>query len=257
MATIKICNKCNIGKDISFFSKNLRMKDSLSRTCKECTKQIYLKNFIKIKEYQKNNFEKRKIKRKEYWKKNKERLNAKQKEFYYSNKERLNKISRDYYDNNKDILIEYQKNYRLNNKEGVRKTQRKNYKSRKRNNPLYKIRVHCSRSVYSFLKRNGTSKRGASFWKYVPYTLADLKDHIEKQFEPWMSWDNWGKLSKSWDDNDSSTWTWQIDHIIPHSTFKYTSMEDQSFKDCWALDNLRPLSSKINFLDGVNKTRHM
>ena len=59
-----------------------------------------------------------------------------------------------------------------------------------------------------------------------------------------------------WNNNDPQTWTWQIDHIIPHSTFKYTSMEDDNFKKCWALENLRPYSSKQNFFDGVQKTRH-
>jgi 5-methylcytosine-specific restriction endonuclease McrA len=42
----------------------------------------------------------------------------------------------------------------------------------------------------------------------------------------------------------------QIDHIIPHSTFKYISMDDDSFTRCWALENLRPLSSKQNNLKG-------
>lgn len=33
-------------------------------------------------------------------------------------------------------------------------------------------------------------------------------------------------------------------------------MEDNEFQRCWSLDNLRPLSSKQNFLDGVRGTRH-
>lgn len=49
---------------------------------------------------------------------------------------------------------------------------------------------------------------------------------------------------------------WQLDHIIPHSEFKYISVENEVFKKCWALENLRPYSAKQNLLDGVNKTRH-
>ena len=48
--------------------------------------------------------------------------------------------------------------------------------------------------------------------------------------------------AKTWNDNDQSTWTWNIDHIIPQSTLPYTSMDDEIFKKCWALENLRPLS---------------
>jgi len=70
-----------------------------------------------------------------------------------------------------------------------------------------------------------------------------------------MNWHNYGvyRIDK-WDDNDQTTWKWQLDHIIPHSTFQYTSMEDKSFKQCWALDNLRPLSAKQNLLDSARKT---
>ena len=81
--------------------------------------------------------------------------------------------------------------------------------------------------------------------------MNDLKNHIENQFELWMNWENHGIYNKNmWNDNDPQTWTWQIDHIIPHSTFKYTSMEDQTFKDCWDRSNLRPLSAKQNIKDG-------
>ena len=58
-----------------------------------------------------------------------------------------------------------------------------------------------------------------------------------------MSWDNWGPYVK---DNK----TWQIDHIIPQSKLVYTSMEDDNFKKCWALENLRPLESIENIKKG-------
>jgi hypothetical protein len=66
-----------------------------------------------------------------------------------------------------------------------------------------------------------------------------------------MTWDNQGKYDrKNWDDNAPTTWTWNIDHIIPHSSLPYSSMEDDNFKKCWALNNLRPLSAKQNLIDG-------
>lgn len=72
-----------------------------------------------------------------------------------------------------------------------------------------------------------------------------------------MNWNNHGKYDpKTWDDNDPNTWTWQLDHIIPHSEFKYTSTEDEEFKKCWALNNLRPYSAKKNLIDGASKIRH-
>jgi 5-methylcytosine-specific restriction endonuclease McrA len=69
-----------------------------------------------------------------------------------------------------------------------------------------------------------------------------------------MSWSNWGVYCpEKWNDDDPSTWTWQLDHIIPHSSFMYTSMEDSAFQECWALSNLRPLSAKKNIIEGARK----
>ena len=33
-------------------------------------------------------------------------------------------------------------------------------------------------------------------------------------------------------------------------------MEDEEFKECWALSNLQPLSAKQNQSDGATKIRH-
>ena len=72
-----------------------------------------------------------------------------------------------------------------------------------------------------------------------------------------MIWNNWAIYDpNTWDDNDQSTWTWNLDHIIPQSDLPYDSMEHPNFKKCWALDNLRPYSAKQNIFDGASKIRH-
>ena len=105
--------------------------------------------------------------------------------------------------------------------------------------------------------RHSINKNNESCIKYVGFSMIELKIHIESLFEPWMNWDNYGVYNKNnWKDNDQSTWTWQLDHIVPHSEFKYDSYDHPDFKKCWCLDNLRPLSSKQNLIDGTNRTRH-
>ena len=65
-----------------------------------------------------------------------------------------------------------------------------------------------------------------------------------------MNWNNHGNYNpETWNDQDQSTWTWQLDHIKPHSKFRYLSMEDEEFKKCWSLNNLRPYSAKQNNKD--------
>jgi hypothetical protein len=121
----------------------------------------------------------------------------------------------------------------------------------------FKLKKRISRNIWGILKKNNSNKNGISCVKYLTYTTNELKLHIENQFESWMRWDNWGRYDdKTWNDSDQSTWTWQLDHIIPQSDLPYTSMEDDNFKKCWSLNNLRPLSAKQNYLDGINRTRH-
>lgn len=155
---------------------------------------------------------------------------------------------------NTDTYREYHRGYISNNKEKVNITSKKNYNKRKNIDPTYKIKKSISRRVYNVLKNN----KNGSFLKYLEYKLSELKEHIEAQFKlpgnEWMSWDNWGKYSMLlWDDNDSSTWVWNLDHIIPQKWFNYTSMKDKDFTTCWSLKNLRPYSAKLNVLEKDRK----
>lgn len=130
-------------------------------------------------------------------------------------------------------------------------------KNKRDNNPAYRIRKIVSASIYRYLKNNGGSKNGKSVSEYLPYTIQELRQHLQSQFESWMTWDNHGKYdSKMWDDDDPDTWMWQIDHIIPQSKLPYASMDDENFKKCWDLSNLRPLNAKQNAVDGGRKVRH-
>lgn len=72
-----------------------------------------------------------------------------------------------------------------------------------------------------------------------------------------MTWKNHGVYSlKTFKKNDVSTWTWQLDHIIPDSTFICVDINDEECKKSWALTNLRPLRSDKNILDGARRIRH-
>lgn len=154
-----------------------------------------------------------------------------------------NKRSKKYYNENKEIWI----NYRRKNRQEINKKIR----DRRKNNVKFKLRSTLSNKIYQELRKHLSCKNGKSILKYLPYTVEELKSYLESQFEFWMTWDNWGRYNlKTWDDNDVSTWAWQIDHIKPVSKFKYKSMKDEEFKKCWALENLRPLSAKQNIIEG-------
>lgn len=130
-----------------------------------------------------------------------------------------------------------------------RRLYRREYESnRLKNDHAFKLKKRVSFLIKRSLKLR---KSGDSTWNYLPYSKEELKNHLENLFEPWMNWSNWGVYSPDkWIDSDTSTWAWQIDHIIPQSKFLYDSMNELSFKECWALSNLRPYSAKQNSLDG-------
>jgi len=67
-------------------------------------------------------------------------------------------------------------------------------------------------------------------------TVQELRDHLEFQFRESMSWDNCGRNG------------WEIDHIIPCSSFDLTDPEQQ--KRCFHFSNLQPLWSEENLRKG-------
>jgi|HubBroStandDraft_5_1064220.scaffolds.fasta_scaffold65474_3 hypothetical protein len=193
----------------------------------------------------------------EYRAKNDSTIKSKKKAYYDANKDWLVEECRKRHAKNKDYYSIAQKAWNAVNKDHILAQKNEYSKNKRHTDRVYKIRCRISNMVYSALKRNGSSKRGNSFLEQIPYSMNDLKVHIENQFEDWMTWKNWGKYDpKTWKDTDKTTWTWQIDHIIPQSVLPYIHMTDDNFKKCWSLENLRPLPAKQNIKDGARKNRH-
>jgi len=242
---MKVCSKCKIEKIFDCFYKHKNNKDGLQTYCKNCCKAYKNSDNYPSKKYADTFYQKNHSKildsKKEFYKNNKDKL----KQYRVITKEHKREYLKLYRLNNKDKIISSNKKYRKNNRNKTNNL----LKNRRMNDPTFKLRTYASISIGLMLKSNNSSKQNNSILKYLPYSFQELKEHLEKQFEPWMNWKNWGKYnSETWDDNDQTTWFWNIDHIIPHSKFKYKSMIDQSFKDCWDLSNLRPLNAKQNIL---------
>jgi len=254
---MKICPKCKKEKEDNFFYKNTKI-------CKKCKNESHNKwaseNRKHLKQYrnkyyiQNNNV---KIKRKERDDKNKEKIKEQKRQWYIKNKEKEKHRALKYYH---DHSVE-RKNYKKQNRDKILKTSSKyNKLYRKRriqNDPSYKLRNNISGIIREALKRQSSSKYGKSIFQYLPYTIVQLRKHLESLFEPGMTWNNYGKYcAKSWDDNNILTWKWNIDHIIPQADLLYSSMEDENFKKCWSLENLRPLWAKQNLIEGATRMRH-
>jgi hypothetical protein len=228
---MKKCGKCELLKDEKEFHKNKNNPDGLHFWCKEC----------------------RKVESSNYLKDNKEQISVRKSEHYRDNKQAYSEKNKAYYIDNRQTIIDKTSKYRQNHKNERNLQEQIRYNK----DNAYRLRKLVSSTVLKALKNIGSSKNGSSILKHLPYTIQELKDHLEEQFEPWMSWKNQGNYDpKTWNDNDPNTWTWQIDHIIPRSKLSYTSMKDDNFKKCWGLKNLRPYPSKLNVVDGATRIRH-
>jgi hypothetical protein len=260
----QICNKCDKEKDISEFDFRTDTK-KYRKTCKECHKQVAniyrLNNKDEIKkrnhEYDQNHKIEKSRSRKKRHEENKEYENSQSKKYREEHLEEMIIYAKQYREDHKREMSSYQKEYAKSNKDKIRVRKNQESKNRKKNDPAFRLRSIVSTKIATTLKDNSSSKNGKSSTDYLDYSIQELKEHLEAQFEPWMSWVNYGKyISKIWNDNDSSTWVWNIDHIVPQFDLPYTSMADDNFKKCWSLENLRPYSAKQNQLDGITKIRH-
>lgn len=172
-----------------------------------------------------------------------------------------------YHQQHRNEIIKRKAEYRLNNREKTRISNNTYYakpeaklkvneqrKNRRRIDPAYKMRLAITRQVARVMQKFNIKGEGS--FRYVPYTKEELKMHLEKQFESWMNWSNHGNYDpKTWNDNDPTTWTWHLDHIIPQAKLPYTSVDDDNFKRCWALNNLRPYSAKQNVIEQDRRAR--
>lgn len=146
--------------------------------------------------------------------------------------------SNTYYKQNRIKILEQQTQYR---KQNYVKQQKHNdfiknkieiYKKRRLNYKLslkIQLNTRMEKVFYDALRYN----KDINLINLVNYNVSQLKQHLENQFTPEMSWDNYGSY-------------WEIDHIIPKNCFNYEKPEDYDFKICWSLLNLRPLSKQEN-----------
>lgn len=222
----KKCSGCDCIKSISDFYKNCKNKSGLQNYCKKCMSEknkLCRKNkkqkFIITNKFCKNCNSQKDVSEFYKWK--------------YSS-DGLRNIC-------KDCWLEQGKEYEK--KEGSKLLRRVRWKKYYKKED-FRLRTNISRMIRKCVFKDENS----SILNYLPYTMEELKQHLESQFEDWMNWNNYGKCS------NVEQRTWWIDHIIPQSKLPYDSMRHSNFKKCWSLENLRPLEKIENIKKG-NKIR--
>jgi hypothetical protein len=211
-----------------------------------CSKKLSEKRVIdkhdKILKYQKEYYNKnQKIllqKEKEKRDNNKEIYSARSKAEYQKHKEQYKKYNDEYYKNNKQIMLDLNKKWVKENINYVNEYRAKYHAKRMINDLNYHLRHNLSTRIADAVKQQNFKKTNC-FIKLLGCNYSILKQHLEKQFKPGMSWSNYGNKNQGW----------HVDHIKPCASFDLIKEEEQ--RKCFHYTNLQPLWAKDNLKKGA------
>ncbi len=150
---------------------------------------------------------------------------ARTKAWRQRNKERVAFLKNKWKQENLEKHREMEKNNREKNKE-KRKIFDKERNKQLYTDPIHRIKKNQQRRLQRALQKINKTKQYGTL-KYIGCTSEELRQHIESQFEPGMTWKNYGFYG------------WHIDHIIPQASFNFS--DEKQIEECMNYKNLQPL----------------
>jgi hypothetical protein len=159
---MKICKKCKLEKELTYFRKEIKGSKGVKSTCKTCDKFI--------RDLNKSNKE-------TPLKKSQEEIIEARRNYYKSNKEKLNKYSRE---------------YRLKNKDKIRVTRNKYQKKRLSEDFVYSFKFKINNIIRkSFKKRNCIKSKRTE--EILGCTIQEFIYYISSKFTEGMTLENYGE----------------------------------------------------------------
>ena len=216
------CSKCK--KDLpltrNFFYYDKKGKYGLAYMCIECTK----KNVDRCRKNNPEAKEKHTKRCRKWRKRNPEKTKEACNKYREKNRLFCNRLSADYKAKHKKYYKEHHKQYM-------------NYK--RRTDLKFNLNSKMAIAIGTSLRGN---KNGKKWEDLINYTIKDLKERLQNTIPQGYDWRDFlnGEL--------------HIDHILPIKLFQFKTPEDEEFKQCWSLYNLRLLSAKENILKRENIT---
>ena len=191
---MKICKTCGLHKPLFQYNIDRKSKDGYCYSCKDCCKE-----------------------RSRKWKKeNQEHIKQYRKNFYALNSEEAKKSVKLWRNENRDRFNSYRREYK---------------KSKREQDPFFKLRQTLSNRTTIAFKLNGWSKRSKT-QEMLGADYNTVMSHIESRFKKGMTWGNQGE--------------WHLDHIIPLSSAK----TEQELIQLCHYTNLQPLWAEENLSKG-------
>jgi hypothetical protein len=219
----KVCQVCGN----QFIAKYSYQKNCSSQCAEKLRKGYYSLNVEKAKQYRIANKERYH----EWYIKHREECLNYGKEKYRENRDIVRAKQREYYLANSEKIKVGSKNWRINNLDRIRNSSRIKLKEKYYNDIAYKLLVNLRCRVKLAIHKN--SKTGKSL-ELIGCSVPELKEYLERQFKPGMSWSNYGLHG------------WHIDHIVPCASFDLSKEEEQ--RKCFHYTNLQPLWAHENLV---------
>jgi len=215
---IKICKVCK---------KEFLLNNGNQKYCSQECYQKAVKKYMKEYHSRPENKVKAKKSMKEYCQINKQKLSILKKIYYLKNKNKISTSEKQYYIEHKGELNLYSKKYYKKHKEKIIEQKRKYEGNKLQIDINFRIKHYLRSRLRKALKGINKSK---STRKLIGCSIEQLKNHLESQFKPGMSFSNYGK--------------WHIDHIKPCFSFDLSKAEEQA--KCFHYTNLQPLWAEEN-----------
>ena len=196
-----VCTRCLEDKPLDEFS--LRKNGVPRRDCKACVVLRAQNNYYR-------NHEARKAYSREYY-----RTHAEKRRATHTPEQR--KI--------------YNRTYYLANKQRIIAYRNEQFKARRKVDPAFKLKCYYRNRIWFILRQKKSHKSK----EYLGCSWDELKTHLEKRFQPGMSWDNYGQ--------------WHVDHIRPCASFDLNDPAQRAI--CFHFTNLQPLWASDNIAKGA------
>lgn len=188
-----------------------------------------------------------------YYQENKQRLQASARQYYADNIDQQRVVRKRWREGNRDRIKANNEVYRKANQARIRDYQRQReltpegtakrreqkrryYQQRIQRDPQWKLQRALRMRFWLMIRKRQFVKSESSL-ELVGCDLETLVSHLERQFQPGMSWENYGVKG------------WHIDHIIPCAAFDLSDPEAR--RRCFHFTNLQPLWAKQNRSKGA------
>lgn len=153
-----------------------------------------------------------------YYRANREKMLLQNKEYIAKNLERVQEKRKEHYQKNRDYIIKRTYQYK---------------KKRLKEDVCFALSERIRDRFNKAFKRG---YRGGIAVRNLGCSIVELRSHLEMQFQPGMSWENYG--------------TWHIDHIVPLCSFDLT--DDRQVQKACHYTNLQPLWAADNLRKGAS-----